>query len=179
MALTPRIWTTQLGSHAGERVKLAGWLHNFRQLSNVSFLILRDSKGLAQIVIEDAALLEQLAGLHHESILMVEGIVVAVPQAPGGVEIHQPTVTVIAPSAAPPPFDLFRPTLKAQLPTLLDYAPLSLRHPRQRAIFRLSAASMEGFRASFAGVRLRGNPNSQNRGLGHRRRRKRFPAKLF
>lgn len=149
MALTPRIWTAQLGQHAGERVRLAGWLHNFRQLSNVSFLILRDSKGLAQIVIEDAALLEQLAGLHHESILAVEGIAVAVPQAPGGVEIHQPTVTVIAPSAAPPPFDLFRPTLKAQLPTLLDYAPLTLRHPRQRAIFRLSAASMEGFRGAL------------------------------
>ena len=41
-----RIWTTDLGKHAGEDVKLAGWLHRLRRLSNVSFLILRDAKGL-------------------------------------------------------------------------------------------------------------------------------------
>jgi nondiscriminating aspartyl-tRNA synthetase len=44
---------------------------------------------------------------------------------------------------------MFRPTLKAQLPTLLDNAPLALRHPRHQAIFRLSAASMAAFRASL------------------------------
>jgi hypothetical protein len=41
-------------------VQLAGWLHRFRQLSQVSFLILRDGKGLAQVVIEDP---EQMAEL--------------------------------------------------------------------------------------------------------------------
>ena len=41
-----RIWTTQLGEHAGERVRLAGWLHRLRRLSEISFLILRDAKGL-------------------------------------------------------------------------------------------------------------------------------------
>src|SRR5438045_9058516 len=45
-----RIWTTDLSRHVGERVRLAGWLHRLRQLSGVSFLILRDGKGLAQIV---------------------------------------------------------------------------------------------------------------------------------
>jgi nondiscriminating aspartyl-tRNA synthetase len=72
-----------------------------------------------------------------------------VPQAPGGVEVHQPVVEVLAPASAPPPFDLFRPTLAAQLPTILDHAPLALRHPRQRALFRLAAASMSGFRATL------------------------------
>jgi nondiscriminating aspartyl-tRNA synthetase len=144
-----RIWTTQLAQHAGERVRLAGWLHHFRRLSNISFLVLRDSEGLAQVVVEEPALLEQLARLYHESILEVEGLAVAVAQAPGGIEIHQPSIQVLSASAAPPPFDLFRPTLKAQLPTILDYAPVALRHPRQRAIFRLTSASMEGFRASL------------------------------
>src|SRR5690349_2176120 len=112
MLAMQRIWSTQLSQHGGERVRLAGWLHHLRTLSSVSFLVLRDSKGLAQIVIEDANLAEQLARLHHESVLQVEGLVVAVPQAPGGVEIHQPSVEVLSAAAAPPPFDLFRPTLK-------------------------------------------------------------------
>jgi nondiscriminating aspartyl-tRNA synthetase len=145
-----RIWTTQLGQHAGERVRLAGWLHRLRQLKDVNFLVLRDAKGLAQIVVEDQALAERLAQLPNESVLEIEGLAVAEPQAPGGVEIHQPAIDVLAASAEAPPIDLYRPTLKAQLPTILDHAPIALRHPRQRALFRLASASMAGFRATLA-----------------------------
>lgn len=142
-----RIWTTSIGEHVGERVCLSGWLHHLRQLRHVTFLILRDGKGFAQVVIEDSALAAQLAALYHESVLSVEGLVVANPQAPDGVEIQQPVVHVLNAASTPPPFDLFRPTLKAQLPTLLDHAAVSLRHPQRRALFQMSAASMEGFRA--------------------------------
>ncbi|MBC7871168.1 MAG: aspartate--tRNA(Asn) ligase, partial [Chitinophagaceae bacterium] len=144
-----RIWTTHIGQHIGERVRLSGWLHRLRQLSNVSFLILRDSKGLAQIVIEDESLIQQLHSLYGESVLHVEGIVTAEPQAPGGVEIRSATLEVVSSACTPPPFDLFRPTIKAQLPTILDHAAVALRHPRHRALFRISAASMSGFRASL------------------------------
>src|SRR6185295_7790421 len=97
-----RIWTSELGQHAGERVRLAGWLHRLRQFKDFSFLVLRDAKGLAQIVVEDHALAERLAQLPNESVLAVEGIAVAEPQAPGGVEVHQPAVELIAPASAPP-----------------------------------------------------------------------------
>jgi nondiscriminating aspartyl-tRNA synthetase len=144
-----RTWSIQIGARVGERVRLAGWLHRLRQLSGLSFLILRDGKGLAQIVVEDPALIAQLSRLPVETVLAVEGLVVAEAQAPGGVEIHQPAVEILAEAAEPPPFDLYRPILKAQLPTILDHAPLALRHPRQRALFRLAAASMAGFRAAL------------------------------
>jgi nondiscriminating aspartyl-tRNA synthetase len=57
-------------------------------------------------------------------------------------------ITVLS-VAEPPPIDLFRPALKAQLPTLLDYAPLTLRHPRRRAYIQLAAAAMHGFRETL------------------------------
>jgi nondiscriminating aspartyl-tRNA synthetase len=144
-----RIWSSEIGAHVGERVRLAGWLHRLRQLSNLSFLILRDAQGLAQIVVEAPALIERLGVLHAETVLSIEGRAVAEPQAPGGVEIHQPSVEVLSEAVAPPPFDMFRPSLKAQLPTILDHAPLALRHPRQRALFKLASASMAGFRAAL------------------------------
>src|SRR5687767_7710757 len=97
-----RIWTTDLPAHAGQRVRLAGWLHRLRQLSHVSFLVLRDARGLAQVVVDDPALIKELNQLHHESVLAIDGLAVAEPQAPGGVEIHGPTVVVLAPSSAPP-----------------------------------------------------------------------------
>jgi nondiscriminating aspartyl-tRNA synthetase len=60
-------------------------------------------------------------------------------------------VEVLSEAAEQPPFDMFRPSIKAQLPTILDYAPLALRHPRHKAIFKLSAASMRGFRETLRG----------------------------
>ncbi len=144
-----RIRSTELGAHAGPHVRLEGWLHRLRQLSHVTFLILRDGYGTVQIVVGDAALAEQLASLLPETVLAVEGLVVAEAQAPGGYEVHQARVEVLSSPAEAPPFDMFRPTIKAQLPTILDYAALSLRHPRQRALWRLAAASMAGFRATL------------------------------
>ncbi|HLZ10748.1 MAG TPA: aspartate--tRNA(Asn) ligase, partial [Chloroflexota bacterium] len=123
--------------------------HRFRQLGTVNFLVLRDAMGTAQIVVDDAVLVARLARLPAESVLAVEGIAVAVPQAPGGVELHDASVEVLSEAAEAPPFDLFRPALNAQLPTLLDHAAVSLRHPARRAIFRLASASLAGFRSTL------------------------------
>lgn len=144
-----RIWTTELADNVGREVRLAGWLHRLRQLGAITFLILRDGKGLAQIVVKDTATIELLQGLYSESVLALTGRVVATPQAPGGVEIHDPMVTVLSASEEPPPFDLFRPTIAAALPTILDHAAISLRHPRHRALFKVSAVSASAFRGSL------------------------------
>ena len=144
-----RIWSTELGAYAGQPVELAGWLHRVRRLSQLSFLILRDGQGLAQVVVEDPAQVEQLAQLPAETVVRVRGQAVHVPAAPGGVEVHAPHVEVIALPVGPPPFDLFRPQLKAQLPTILDHAAVALRHPRRRALHLLAAASAAGYRQTL------------------------------
>jgi nondiscriminating aspartyl-tRNA synthetase len=141
-----RSWSTALSTHAGQQVELAGWLHRFRQLSHISFLVLRDGKGLSQVVIEDPEQVHQLADLPNETVLRVRGTAVAVAAAPGGIEVHAPTIDIIAVPTAVPPFDLFRPAIKAQPATLLDHAAVALRHPRSRAIHRIAAASAEGYR---------------------------------
>ena len=85
-----RILTSELAAHAGERVVLRGWLHRKRELARVSFLVLRDRAGLAQIVMAEPP------DLLPETVLEVEGIVVAKEQAPGGVEVHEPEFRVLA-----------------------------------------------------------------------------------
>ena len=141
-----RIWSVEVAEHVGERVVLAGWLHRLRRLSHVSFLILRDGLGLAQVVLESASLTRAVAALEPESVLRVEGQVVRAAQAPKGVEVVATNVEVISEALAPPPFELHRPRIPAQLPTLLDHAAVGLRHPRQRALLRLGAVSVSGFR---------------------------------
>ena len=150
--LTDRVWTDELKQRVGERVLLQGWLHRFRRLADISFLVLRDAHGTAQVVIDDPDVVAEVARLNHESVLAVSGEVVAVDQAPGGVELHDPAITVISEADVPPPFDLYRPVIKAQLPTILDHAPIALRHPKRRAYFAMQAATMSGFRKSLGGL---------------------------
>src|SRR5207253_537260 len=143
------MFTNQLSAHVGERVRRAGWLHHRRQLSRLTFLVLRDAGGLAQVVVDDDATSAQVDALLPETVIEVEGRAVASPQAPGGVEVHAPSVTVLATPAVTPPIELRRPELKEQLPTLLDHAPVALRHPCRRACFEVAAASLAGYRTAL------------------------------
>ena len=142
-----RTWTVDLQSRIGEQVLLRGWLHNFRRLSRVSFVILRDGRGLAQIVVDDPDLIERLESTNRESILEVRGTVAAESQAPGGIEVRDARIEVQVPALEQPPLDLYRPVMNAQLPTILDHAPVTLRHPQRRLYFRLAAAAVAGFRS--------------------------------
>lgn len=150
-----RLPINTLPEMAGQRVTIAGWLHNFRQLRLVSFLILRDVSGLAQIVLDDSVLIETIANLNRESVLCVSGEVITTSQAPNGVELHNAEITVLSEAATVPTFDLFRPELEAQLPTLLDNAVLSLRHPRHQARWDIAAAAMRGFRETLNEAQFR------------------------
>jgi nondiscriminating aspartyl-tRNA synthetase len=58
-------------------------------------------------------------------------------------------VTELSDPAQPPPFDLYRPGLTAALPTILDHAPTTLRHPQLRAGFEIATASAAGFRGAL------------------------------
>ena len=144
-----RIHVRELVEHVGERVRVAGWLHHQRQLSKLAFLLLRDRSGIVQAVVEWPETIAELAELQSETVLEVEGVAVAAPRAPGGVELHEPELRVLAPAVAPPPIDLRLPRPKEQLPTRLDHAAVALRHPRSRATFELAAASLAGFRATL------------------------------
>jgi nondiscriminating aspartyl-tRNA synthetase len=153
-----RVLAADLPRHVGEQVRIAGWLHRRRELKSVTFLIVRDRSGLAQVVLpgpRDPAPdgpPAPAAGLPEESVIEVSGTVVASAEAPGGTELHEPAVTALSDPAAPPPFDLYRPTLTAGLPTILDGAPTTLRHPLLRAGFEIAAASVAGFRAAMDGL---------------------------
>ncbi len=141
-----RILSSELAAHAGERVTLAGWLHAKRELGSVTFMVLRDRAGLAQVVVDEPV------ELSAETVVEVEGLAVAAEQAPSGVELREPSFRVLAEPAEPPPLELRRPVLKESLPTILDHAPLAWRHPRERAKLEITAAAVAGFRRTLDGL---------------------------
>jgi nondiscriminating aspartyl-tRNA synthetase len=144
-----RILARDLPQHIGEHILLQGWLHHTRHLKAVDFLLLRDRSGIAQVIVESPALRESLAAWPHESVLEVRGRVVDSPQAPNGVELHDPTITVMSDTVDDPPIELYRPEMQALLATRLDHAAISLRHPARAMTQRLLAAAVQGFRESL------------------------------
>jgi nondiscriminating aspartyl-tRNA synthetase len=147
-----RILTSELRSHVGERVLVAGWLQHRRELSQVTFVGLRDGVGVAQVVLGANEEVECLRELPLESVVEVEGDVVASVQAPGGTELHAPRARSIAQAEPDPPIDLRRSRLAEGLATRLDHAPVALRHERERAKLRIAAASLGGFRSALEGL---------------------------
>ncbi|GGV42828.1 aspartate--tRNA(Asp/Asn) ligase [Streptomyces spectabilis] len=144
-----RVLAADLSRHAGHDVVLEGWLHRKRALKSVVFLVLRDRSGLSQVVLTDPSAMAGADGLTEETVLRVRGTVTENPQAPGGCEVTSPEVTALSGPAAAPPFDLYRPAVPATLPTVLDHAPVALRHPRLRAPHAIAAASVAGFRSAL------------------------------
>ncbi len=144
-----RIPTTEVCSHIGERVRVQGWLHSFRRLGALNFLVIRDGWGIIQAVAETDEELGPLAAgeATTETVLTVEGKVIATAQAPGGVELHDLSIEIITPVSEPTHVALNKPTLKASITTILDHAVVANRHPTRRAMLRLSAGAMAGFRA--------------------------------
>ena len=130
-------------------MRIAGWLHHQRKLARVSFVLVRDGRGVAQVVIEDEAVRESVGAMLPETVIEVIGTAVASEQAPGGVEVHSAEVRVVSEPVVAPPFELRRPQIDAHLPTILDNAAVALRHPRHRAVARVAAASLAGFRSTL------------------------------
>src|SRR5690349_10124043 len=134
-------------STPGTLVTLDGWVHRRRELARVTFLVLRDRSGLAQVVLPAGTPVPP-----EETTVRVTGTATANTQAPGGVEVTDAAVELLTERAATPPVELWRPAMEASLPTLLDHAPVLWRHPAQRARWQLAAASLRGFRSTLDGL---------------------------
>ncbi|NMM92581.1 aspartate--tRNA(Asn) ligase [Rhodococcus sp. SRB_17] len=133
-------------------VAIEGWIHRRRQLSAVTFIVVRDRSGFAQVVVTDPAVRRQVADLPEETVVRVTGSAVVNTKAPGGVEIVDPTIDALSAPSQPQPVELWRPKLNATLPTVLDHAALTWRHPTRQAVWKIAAASMTGFRRHLDSV---------------------------
>ena len=63
-------------SDAGKKVKLCGWLENFREVgAELGFVVIRDFYGTTQVVAENADMVKQFKAITKESTISVEGVV--------------------------------------------------------------------------------------------------------
>ena len=132
----------------GEEIIIAGSVATKRDHGKITFIDLRDKSGLIQIVGSG----EDFSSLKPEDVVEIEGIVKERPEGlvnakieTGKIEIEGKKVRILSKSEELP-FDMGQEELNLQLPTLLDFRTLTLRHPKIKKIFKVQEAVMEGFR---------------------------------
>lgn len=132
----------------GEQVKICGWVQTRRDHGKILFLDVLDRSGLIQVVMDGG----KTGDLHPQDVVVITGQVNKRPEnlvnkniSTGEIEIKAEGIEVLS-KAAELPFDMGVKNLDLQLPTLLDYRSLTLRHPKVKSIFKVQASILEGFR---------------------------------
>ncbi len=141
--------TDSLAHHLGHVVTVAGWVHRIRRLGAMTFVVIRDGRGVVQILHRPTD--PPLPPLMPETVVKVSGLAIPEARAPGGVELHRPVIHVFATPESPLPFHVGGRDLPVGLDLRLNEAALSLRHPDIRQIFRVQAALVQGFRHALIG----------------------------
>lgn len=139
----------------GERVTIAGWAHEIRDLGGIAFLILRDRTGKIQVKFAsdemDESLVETGTNVSRESVISVSGTVEEEPRAPTGVEVVPEAIEILAPADPELPLD---PSGKvdAELSTRLDNRTLDVRSEETKALFEIRGEILRAVREYFRSV---------------------------
>src|SRR5215467_6561906 len=104
-----RVLSNEVAKHVGETVHIEGWLHKKRLLGGLTFINVRDRRGLVQVVIQDKNEVEKLRGLQIGTVLAIDGLAKEEPRAPGGVELHEAKLEVLVPVTEEPPIEIDKP----------------------------------------------------------------------
>ncbi|MEO0071251.1 MAG: aspartate--tRNA(Asn) ligase [candidate division WOR-3 bacterium] len=141
-----RTLAAELPKLIGKEVRLLGWVHHIRQLGKISFILLRDRSGIAQIITNEPEKFN-LANLQRESIVEIVGKVKPELQARQGVEVELNSIKVLVTPLAPLPFEVnrSRKKLNLKLDMILDHRAFSLRNPEFGAVFRVQAEIVRSF----------------------------------
>lgn len=140
----------------GQEVTICGFVQVRRDHGKILFLDVSDRSGIIQVVITKGVKLTHPKGvqdLHPQDVVCIAGRVNKRPQnlinkniSTGEIEISADSVELLL-KAEELPFDMGGKDLDLQLPTLLDFRSLTLRHPKVKAIFKVQETIAQTFRS--------------------------------
>ena len=131
----------------GEEVKLRGWIYRKRSSGKIAFIVLRDSSGIIQTVVEKKDVGEEEFKAAKkaliESSVEIEGVIYDDERAPGGKEVHAKRFNVISYA------EEFPITEYQSVEFLLDNRHLWLRSRKLTEVMKLKAKVLRLIRQWF------------------------------
>ena len=133
----------------GEEVVIRGAIHNIREMSDIAFILIRTDRELIQCVysteFSDYRLDENVV---EQASAKITGKVVKSETRDGSeryeLQIHG--IEILSKPAAVPPVVISKKQVVCDLSVNLDNRPVTLRNPKERAIFKLQEGIQRGFR---------------------------------
>ncbi|MFH8080537.1 MAG: aspartate--tRNA(Asn) ligase [Candidatus Aenigmatarchaeota archaeon] len=124
-----------------------GFVDEIRDLGGIKFLKLNTYDGYIQVTVNKSLatpdIIEKVEKLTRQSCIIVEGERIENEKAPQGFEIFPKNIEIVSVAHTPLPLDPSGKT-KAELETRLDWRSLDLRHPKNKAIFKIQSKIVEG-----------------------------------
>ena len=130
-------------------VTIKGTIHNIRMMSDFAFVIVRTARETVQCVYAESFSDYRMSeDVKEECAAKITGKVVAGETKDGSkrfeLQIHN--IELLSHPAEIPPVVITKKQVNCDLSTKLDYRPVTLRNPKERAIFKLQEGIQRGFR---------------------------------
>ncbi|MGC8648868.1 MAG: aspartate--tRNA(Asn) ligase [Candidatus Micrarchaeia archaeon] len=136
----------------GKKVTLAGWVHEVRETAKITFLLLRDSTGIVQIVGKEGVVLPEIIkqmSLPKESVVQITGTIKANSMAKIGFEIIPEQIINLNPLSSSIPFEVTG-KVPAEIDVRLNYRYIDLRRLSTRSIFKIESTILSSFVKLFS-----------------------------
>ena len=135
-------------------VTIKGIIHNIRMMSDFAFVILRTARETIQCVYAESFSDYRMSeDVKEECAAKITGKIVAGETKDGSkryeLQIHD--IVLLSHPADIPPVVITKKQVNCDLSTKLDYRPVTLRNPKERAIFKLQEGIQRGFREFLTG----------------------------
>lgn len=140
---------SEFKNHLDEVVTIKGTVHNIRLMSDFAFIIIRTARETIQCVyspkFSDYRLGDELM---EQCSVKLSGKVVKSETKDGSerfeLQIHN--IEILSTPAAIPPVVISKKQVNCELSVNLDYRPVTLRNPKERAVFKIQEGIQRGFR---------------------------------
>ena len=136
-------------NYENQIVTIKGTIHNIRMMSDFAFIIVRTARETIQCVYaETFSDYRMTEDVKEECAAKITGKIVAGETKDGSkryeLQIHN--IELLSHPAEIPPVVITKKQVNCDLSTKLDYRPVTLRNPKERAIFKLQEGIQRGFR---------------------------------
>ncbi len=131
-----------------QQVRLAGWVHEVRNMGKIIFLLIRDRTGIVQVTAKEGVVPEHVISamnLPKESVISISGTVKKNQQSRKGFEIVPNGIENLNPLSASIPFETTG-KVPADLDVRLNYRYIDFRRLETSSIFKIQSSILKGFR---------------------------------
>ena len=135
----------------GDTVEIEGMIHRIRAMKSFAFFVLRTQRNLVQCVYEPSDSDKPIADFKEEDSVRLTGTIKKDDRSALGFEIHINSIEVLSSPAENMPIVINKKKLDCNVDIKLDYRPLSLRNPRERAALKIVDGIINAFRSFMHG----------------------------